>query len=657
VDINGTIWLLLIVLLPIGTALARWLSDRQGKKAWNRFAVISSAAVLAALLVILILGGSEPDMYFRWNGVCGLGIYLKADGFRLIFGIITAFVWLMASVYSSEYFIPDAGSGRYFFFYQITFGASLGVFLSADLFTAFIFFEMMSLASYVMVIHEETETVMKAGTIYLAVAVIGGMAALMGGLMLYHQTGTLVIDELTGLIGTVADKGWIYTAGGLILAGYGAKAGMFPLHFWLPDTYSAAPVPAAAILSAVLSKVGVFGILAIGANVFLYDQLWGYVLLPPALLTMLVGGARAVCSNNLKYILACSSMSQMGFILFGCAMQNILGAHNALAVRGTLLHMINHSLIKLILFLTIGVVFMNLETWNLNEVRGFGRKKPLLFFSFLMAYLGIIGIPLWNGYVSKTLLHESLVEYAAIAAESGTGAVYFQAAEWLFILASGLTAAYMTKVFAALFLEKAPAEQAGMAAKGSSYMQPMTAAAIVLPAVLLPVMGFAPNIVMDSLAGLGQGFMHGHDPEHAVHYFSWVNVKGTLVSLFCGTVIYFAVVRKLMMKREESGVKVYRNVWPVWLNLETLFWRPVVRLIVFICTFMSRLLNAVPKRVIHFLAWVLKPHKPEKYFRVEEKSEDPEDAASITRSLSFSLLLFGMGACTVLIYLIVRVWQ
>jgi len=618
------------------------------RKAGNQFAIVSSLVVLSALVILMAAGG-EAGVSFRWNGFCGLGIYLRIDGFRLLFGIITAFVWLITALFSKEYFESDNRSSRYFFFNQITFGASLGVFFSADLFTAFVFFEVMSLASYMMVVHEESEAAMKAGATYLAVAVIGGMAALMGTMMIYQQTGTLVIDELAGVIRATDHKAWIYTAGFLMLAGYGAKAGMFPLHFWLPDTYPAAPLPATAILSAVLSKVGVFGILAIGANVFLHDRSWGYVLLPLALLTMLAGGLRAVCSDNLKYILACSSMSQIGFIIFGCAMQNILGEHNALAVRGTLLHMINHSLIKLVLFLVIGVVFMNLGTWNLNEIRGFGKRKPLLFFSFLMGYLGIIGMPFWNGYVSKTLLHESLVEYIGIAAGSGAGIGYFQAAEWLFILASGLTVAYMTKVFVVLFVEKAPEQK-------HCYMRPMTAAAVMIPAVLLPLMGFFPGVIMDKLADLGQEFMHGHNPEHAVHYFSWVNVKATLICLICGAVIYLVIVRLLLMKRDETGIKVYRNVWPRWLNLERLVWRPVVRLAVFLFTFVSRLLNAVPDQAVKFLSWALKPYKPEKYFRVEDKSEDPENVESITRSLSFSLLLFGIGACGVLVYLIIKVW-
>ena len=126
---------------------------------------------------------------------------------------------------------------------------------------------------------------------------------------------------------------------------------------------------------------------------------------------MFGGALLAVFSVDLKRTLACSSMSQIGFILVGVGMQGLLGEENLPAVHGTLLHMVNHSLIKLVLFMAAGVVFMNVHALDLNEIRGFGRKKPLLKSVFLAGALAIGGIPLFSGYISKTLLHESILEY------------------------------------------------------------------------------------------------------------------------------------------------------------------------------------------------------------------------------------------------------
>lgn len=171
---------------------------------------------------------------------------------------------------------------------------------------------------------------------------------------------------------------------------------------------------------------------------------------------MVLGAVLAVFSVNLKRTLACSSMSQIGFIIIAIGMQGLLGEHNALAASGTLLHFLNHSLFKLLLFLGAGVIFMNLRELNLNKIRGYGKDKPLLKLIFLMPILGIGGIPLWNGYISKTLIHESMVEYIEVLKEAGQSIAFMKGAEILFLFSGGLTLAYMTKIFVCIFLEDNP---------------------------------------------------------------------------------------------------------------------------------------------------------------------------------------------------------
>ena len=174
---------------------------------------------------------------------------------------------------------------------------------------------------------------------------------------------------------------------------------------------------------------------------------------------MFGGALLAVFSVDLKRTLACSSMSQIGFILVGVGMMELLGTENALAVRGTILHMVNHSMIKLILFMAAGVIYMNLHALNLNEIQGFGRRKPLLKGIFLAGALSIGGIPGFSGYISKTLLHESIVEYAIELSAHGEPSRWIHAVEWVFLITGGMTLAYMTKLFVAIFIEKHPFEQ------------------------------------------------------------------------------------------------------------------------------------------------------------------------------------------------------
>ncbi len=484
-----------------------------------------------------------------------------------IYCYIALFMWSVSLLFSKEYFAHYSHKVRYYGFMLLTMFATLGVFLAKDLFTMFIFFEVMSLSSYVWVVQEETEEALKVGVTYLTIAVIGGMVMLMGLFLLNHALGTLRIDILYQAVQSVWSEksGQIYTAGFLMLFGFGAKAGMFPLHFWLPKAHPVAPAPASALLSGILTKCGILGILVLTAQVFVHDLTWGSVILTLGVFGMVVGAVLAVFSVNLKRTLACSSVSQIGFILVGVGMQCFLGEENALAVRGTFLHMVNHSLIKLLLFNLAGVVYMNIHALDLNTVRGFGRKKPFLMITFLMGALGIGGMPLLNGYVSKTLLHESIVEYIAHLTAHGHSALLFQAIEWIFLFSGGLTVAYMLKLFICIFIEKHPEKQEQYNAK-TNYMSVLSKLVLGISAVILPIMGAFPGMTMNKMADAVMGFLRSGPLHHEVHYFAWVNLKGGLISIGIGILVYFLVIRKVFMKNGN-----YVNLWPEKLDLEVIF--------------------------------------------------------------------------------------
>lgn len=531
-------------------------------------------------------------------GVCGMGMHLKLDGFRLVYVCIAVFMWTVSGVFSREYMAHYKNHGRYYSFFWATFAATAGVFLSADLYTTFIFFEVMSFTSYVWVAFDERRESLKAAETYLAVAVIGGMVMLMGLFLLYDLFGTLEMDELGGLAKLVLNggtaPGWaaareagangrmfaspvsqLYTAAALMLFGFGAKAGCFPLHIWLPKAHPEAPAPASALLSGILTKTGVFGIIIVSCVIFEENKTWGLVIAVLGLITMFVGAFLAVFSINLKRTLACSSVSQIGFILTGIGMSCLLksiGEDNSLAVRGAFLHMVNHSLFKLVLFLCAGAVFMNLHQLNLNDIRGFGRKQPMLKFCFLMGALGIGGIPLWSGYISKTLIHESIVEYMEMIG----GSAAWKGAEWVFLCTGGMTVAYMLKLFIALFVEEHPKSQAEF--DGKKAMNPASTAVLTLAAVILPMFGMTAHLTMDKIADAGQGFFQGGGHGHVVSYFSLGNLKGGLISIGIGILLYAVVIRGLLTEKEEGTEgKRYVDRWPSWLDLENLIYRPVLQ--------------------------------------------------------------------------------
>lgn len=593
---KGDSILLFLILFPMAGAVLSYLIGRKNKKARDIVAVCVAAVELVAVLTVFITVCQGKTYSFYISDFCFMGLYLELDGFRALYGLLAAFMWFVTTVFSTDYQKHHHHRNRYYLFFLLTLGATIGVFLSADLFTTFIFFEIMSFTSYVWVAQEETKEALRAAETYLAVAVIGGLVMLMGLFLLYHELGTLRMNELyTAYITYYLPKNtWspqIFIAGLLLLFGFGAKAGMFPLHIWLPKAHPVAPAPASALLSGMLTKTGIFGILVVTSNVFLYDIIWGKVILILGIITMLGGAILAVFSIDLKRTLACSSMSQIGFILVGIGMQCFLGTDNALAVRGTLLHMVNHSLIKLVLFVAAGIVFMNVHELNLNKIRGFGKKKPLFAVAFLMGALGISGIPFWNGYVSKTLLHESIVEYITHLELHGAAAselTLFQVTEWLFLLAGGLTIAYMTKLCVALFLEN-PSAKMVIKKQVNPYMNKATAIVLTISSLLLSVLGCVPNVFMDSMADLGDDFMHTGILAHAVSYFSTVNLSGAFISFAIGMAVYFGFIRTCLMKKQCDGVKEYVDLWPKWLDLENTVYRPVLTgFLPFVCAFFCR---------------------------------------------------------------------
>ena len=600
---------------------------------------------------------------WRWAQICGLGLYFRLDGFRIVYLCVTAFLWIVSSLFSAEYFARAARTGRYHLFSLLTFCATVGVFLSGDLFTTFVFFEIMSLSSYPMVAHDETPSALKAAETYLAVALIGGMTTLMGLLLLHGLIGTLEMELLHEACKAVGNRSALYAAGALILVGFGAKAGIFPLHIWLPKAHPAAPAPGSALLSGILTKCGVFGVIIVSFEIFRNDASWGLALLVLGAITMLLGAVLAVFSIDLKRTLACSSVSQIGFIVTGIAMQCILAEHNALAVRGTILHMVNHSLLKLTLFLAAGVVYMNLHSIDFNDIRGFGRGKPLFTFVFLTAAAGIAGVPLFNGYISKTLLHESIVEGIHLYSGSRTGGI-LRIVELLFLFTGGLTVSYMLKLTSVLFGEKPIGKNPGneKTVSDSRYLRPITTAALTLSAAILPVLGVFPRL-MDSIANLGEGFMHGHAPEHAVHYFDWINLKGAVYSLMIGAAVYMLFIRKILEKKDTAGSAgaKYLNMWPRFLDLENLVYRPVIYRFTHAGVLIFGIVQGLPDALIGFIRkTLLRPLKPGRFpgkffgryydLIYPEKSKKPEMTAAYG-GFSASLLLFGIGLCATLGYL------
>lgn len=563
---------------------------------------------------------------------------------QLMYCCIALWMWALTTLMSKRYFEGYHNLKRYYFYSALTLIGTLGVFLAKDLAMLFMFFEWMSLASYLLVAHDEKKETMRAAQTYLFVAVSGGLVLLMGIVLFYHAAGTLVLAEMREAARNAASdrSGELFAAGVCMLIGFGAKAGLFPLHIWLPKAHPVAPAPASAILSGMLTKTGIYGILLVSTRLFYHEGQWGVMLVILGIVTMLLGAVLALFSNNIKKALACSSVSQIGFISVGMGMINLLGQENTLAVKGTVMHMVNHSMLKLVLFMSAGVIFMNLHKLDINDIRGFGRKKPLLKLVFFTGAAGLGGIPLWNGYASKTLLHESMVEYMEHGHALILGERFWHVSEWLFLLAGGLTVAYMTKFFVAVFVEKHPVRQHEFDEKYKNYGDIRTKAALIFAAALVLMFGFLPGLTLDKLGAAAGVFAEPEFTDHIVHYFSWVNIRGALISISIGAAVYLVVVRCLLIKKQEDGTQVYRDVWPGWMDLEDSVYRP---LIWFLYSAAALVMGAFDKVTdLIFFIFYKTTHRPYYYRGYKEKKKKKSvfrQYLKITQ-ISHSSLAFGM---------------
>lgn len=669
----------LLLMVPMIGLLLNCVTGRRRTDHSRIICLIEYALVCLLAFWALIRYFQYGERGLRLDGLCGLGLTFELDGFRAVYVLVASVMWLLTGILSCEYFRVDSNRFRFDVFSQLTLLGTLGVFMSDDFFTTFVFFEIMTLASYPWVVHEGSEKARRAGAVYLAIAIFGSMVTLMGLFMAYHLLGTLSFDALDD----VSDRCGMILPSALILVGFAAKAGLFPMHWWIPMVYPEAPAPASALLSGVLSKTGMFGMLIISLRWMNGIIGFGNVLLALGLTTMLLGAVLALKTQNLKRILAWSSMSQIGYMTVGVAVGVLLGKEGGVAVSGAIMHMINHSLLKLTLFMAAGVVYMNTRSLSLNEIAGFGKGKPLLHGVFLIGCAGLAGVPLLNGYLGKTLIHEGLVEYAQLAGGLNIYLVW----GWVFLFASGITTAYMLKLYIALFWKRNAAYQTSYDRVNRSYMNRWTATVLLISTAMIPLFGMFPGI-LETVAGISAG-LTGVAGVSGNQYFSIENLKSGILSLGIGALAYILVCRKSWCRRIRDD----RGTWERWANSCEKTCRCMIAAAMDSVTAILRALSGLtdgialllaktvfaPKTLDenlempmnHFAAYIfgnmlngfafllnttIYRSRPIRldfvYVLTTRRRIMDQEIARVTRTVSFGLILFALGFLVALVYII-----
>ena len=364
--------------------------------ALGKFGIIASMipGVLAGDIYVWSLGSFVIDIPFE----------LRADPLGLLFGTLASLLWIITSLYSIGYMrgLGEHSQTRYFASFAMSLSAAVGIAFASNLLVLFVFYEVLTAATYPLVAHDETEEARKAGRKYLAYTFGGGVAVLAGTAAVYWLAGTVAftpggIDALA-----TADPTLARGAFALLAAGFGVKAGLMPLHSWLPDAM-VAPTPVSGLLHAVaVVKSGVFGISRVVLDVYgpeaVADLGVGLALGSVAAITLVAASVIALRKDNLKRRLAYSTVSQLSYIVLG------LSILHPDAITGGLLHIPAHAFMKLTLFFCAGIIHVETHTDDISDMAGIGKRMPLTMAAFAVAAAGMAGIPLVAGFVSKFYL-------------------------------------------------------------------------------------------------------------------------------------------------------------------------------------------------------------------------------------------------------------
>jgi multicomponent Na+:H+ antiporter subunit D len=372
------------------------------------------AFAIAVQLVLQVLGG-EAATYLMGSWPAPYGIALRVDGLSALLLLTVTGASVLALAGGRESLDRQIEAVRQPYFYAawlLALAGLSGIVVAADAFNIFVFMEISSLASYVLIAGGPDRRALPAVFKYLIMGTIGATFYLIGVGLIYMMTGTLNLADMEFRIHAVADQRPILAAAGFITVGLALKAAIFPLHVWLPNAYTYAPHMVTAFLAACATKVSLYVLLRFDFFVF-QENLTGHAfqfavyLMPLAILGILVGSAVAMFEKNVKRLLAFSSVAQIGYMMLGASLVTVPG------LTAGIVHIFNHALAKGALFLAVAAFAAAAASLRLEDLRGIARRMPWTFAAFVIAGLSLIGIPGTAGFISKWYLISAVMEFGA----------------------------------------------------------------------------------------------------------------------------------------------------------------------------------------------------------------------------------------------------
>lgn len=484
---NQSILILLSVLFPIlvGFYILVVPSYKDRKKLLQ---IVAVGLIGTGILALFVLTGVQESLTLFTLGE-NLKIFFRVDELGKIFAAVVVVVWILAGFYSFVYMKHETDEKRYFGFYLIVFGVLLALNFSGNIVTFYLFYEMMTLLSFPLILHNRSEEAIKGGIKYLLYSLCGAYMVLMG-IYFLNRYGTTMDFTAGGVLETSLITGqepMLLVIVFFMILGFGVKAGMFPMHAWLPKAHPVAPAPASAVMSGVIVKAGVLGIIRTVYYLFGAEFIRGtwvqtaWLIL--TLITIFMGSMLAYLEKEMKKRLAYSTVSQVSYILFGLAVLQ------PQAMSGALLHVVCHALIKSALFLCAGIIIFQTGKKNVDEMTGIGKEMPITMWCYTFLSLALIGIPPTGGFVSKWHLAQGTLA-SNLAGFSWLGPV-------ILLVSALLTAGYLLPITIRGFLPGEDYDYASLKKKEPVKMMWIPVAILAGASVLL---GVFPNTLMHYFA-------------------------------------------------------------------------------------------------------------------------------------------------------------
>ena len=371
------------------------------RETWTLGAAALKFFIVASMLPAVLRGARIE--YSLVQVLPGVAIRFRVDAFGMLFALVASSLWIITSIYSIGYMrsLKEHSQTRYFCFFAVSLSATIGVAFSANLLTLYLFYEMLSFATYPLVTHHQDTQARSSGRKYMLYIVGSSIGLVLPAMVLtWHLTGTLEFSSI-GIMARTASPTLLTIIFFMFMFGF-AKAAVMPMHSWLPAAM-VAPTPVSALLHAVaVVKVGVFCVVRVMTKVFGNDCLAGLHLSPVicfiASFTIIVASFIALSQDGLKRRLAFSTIGQLSYIILGVALLSPLG------MTGGMLHIAMHAFGKITLFFCAGAIFVATGRKNISEMAGIGKRMPITMGAFFIGSLSVIGLPPCGGFISKWYL-------------------------------------------------------------------------------------------------------------------------------------------------------------------------------------------------------------------------------------------------------------